>query len=473
MNIFTRIIEWIKGAFAKMIGTNDLKQKVGVDVAVSAKMLSALELWTRMYENNAEWLSEDIHSCGLPAAIASDIARLATIEMKVEVTGSPMADVIMGVMEKMLPRIRQQLESGIALGGVIWKPYIVGKKIAIDCVHADQFFPVSFDADGNITSCVFVDSRTVGNKFYTRFELHQLLEFEGASSVKITNAVFKSDSVNSVGTSAPFDSVDDWKKISQEETIKNVVAPLYGYCRYPMANNIDSNSPLGVSAYSRATDLIKQADYIWSNLLWEFESGKRALYVDESAFDRDSTTDKKVLRDKRLFRTLSGMNTAELGAEGFFQEWSPDFREAAIKAGLNDVFQRIEYSVGLAYGTVSDPQSVDKTATEIKMSRQRSYATVTDVQKALKSALDQLMYAISVWASLYGLAGAGTWSTVYDFDDSVITDKDLQFQQDSRMVTQSLMSPVEFRMRNFGEDETTARKMLAMIEPATPEPFGV
>ena len=58
----------------------------------------------------------------------------------------------------------------------------------------------------------------------------------------------------------------------------------------PLANNIDTSSPLGASIYSRAVDLIKQADQQWTDFLWEFESGKRALYTDPMAFEKDPTT---------------------------------------------------------------------------------------------------------------------------------------------------------------------------------------
>jgi len=88
-----------------------------------------------------------------------------------------------------------------------------------------------------------------------------------------------------------------------------------------------------------------------------------------------------------------------------------------------------------------------------------------DCQKALQNALDQLLYAMDTWATLNKLSPKGKYSVTYDWDDSVIVDKDAQFTNDLRLVTGRLMSDVEFRMRNFGEDEKTAIKMLAMIAP--------
>ncbi len=147
-----------------------------------------------------------------------------------------------------------------------------------------------------------------------------------------------------------------------------------------------------------------------------------------------------------------------------FQGWAPTLREESILSGLDAILKRVEYATGLAYGTLSDPNTVDKTATEIKISRQRTYATVVDAQKALENALVDLLYAMDVWATIGNLAPAGGYDVAFQFDDSVIVDKDTSFQQDLRLVGQGLMSKLEFRMRNFGESEEAARMALEQIE---------
>ena len=84
--------------------------------------------------------------------------------------------------------------------------------------------------------------------------------------------------------------------------------------------------------------------------------------------------------------------------------------------------KRIEFQCGLAYGTLSDPQNVDKTATEIMASKQRSYSTVKSIQHALQVALDDLLYAMNAYADLYQLAPAGSYTAVYNWDDSIVND---------------------------------------------------
>lgn len=438
-----------------MIPITGVKDALKVDVAISQDMATALQNWALMYSNHASWLSTDIRSLNLPAAIASEISRAVTIEMTAEISGSARANYLAEQLKPVLTRIRAATEYGSAKGGLMFKPYVKGGNLYIDYVQADQFYPVAFDANQNITACVFSDVRTSGGKWYTRLEYHQMID----GGCQIIQKAYKSDTQSILGNEVPLSSVADWAELEQEALISNIDAPLFAYFRYPSANNIDPTSPLGVSCFARAVDQIEQADKIYSNLVWEFESGKRAIYADTQAFDVGSDGKPK-LPDKRLYRALNGVGDIGQGGK-LFEAWSPEFREAAIKAGLNDVLRIIEFNCGLAYGTLSDPNVEANTATEIKMQKQRSFATITDTQKALESALNQLLYAMDVWATLYNLAPRGTYKAVFSWDDSIVADHDQQFLQDQQVVTMSAMPLYTFLMRNYGLSETDAKKWVA------------
>lgn len=460
--MFTKLFEWIKGVLSKMFKSNDIKNTLNVDVIISQPMASALQLWSAMYRNQSPWLNKDVKALGLPASISGEIARMATIEMSVNISGSPRADFLNAQMARLISKIRQYIEYGNAKGGLVFKPYVRDGIVAVDCIQADMFYPVAFDATGNMTAVIFADVRKQGNYWYTRLESHQYAG--GVCTIK--NMAYKSTTENALGNQCSLSEVADWAELQPEAGITGVTAPLYGYYRYPSANNIDTTSPLGVSCFSRAQDanggvqLIQQADEIYTSLVWEFESGKRALYVDELAFAQGADG-KPMLPDKRLYRTLK--MSGQIGkSEDMYKEWSPAFREASIKSGLDAVLKKIEFACGLAYGVISDPQAMALTATEVKASQQRTYATVTDTQKAVETALDQLLYAMDVYATLYNLAPRGSYNATFEFDDSVISDHDARFTQDGIMVDKGGMSLVEYRMRTYNEDEATAKAKILM-----------
>lgn len=457
-----RMLEWTRGVISKMFTSQNIKQAVGAEVLISQSMISAIQMWTQLYQGQPDWITTEVKSLGLPTLISGEIARMATIEMAMTVSGSPRAEFLNAQIQNVINKIRQFVEYGNAKGGLIFKPYVQNGQIAVDYVQADAFYPVSFDANGNITGVVFADTRAQGGKWYTRLEIHRLEN----SACLIRNLAYKSNNQSSLGYPCSLTEVASWAELPAEATVESVIAPLYGFYRYPSANHIDTTSPLGVSCFSRAQDasgniaLLRQADEIYSSLVWEFESGKRRLFVDALAFERDSEGKPK-LPDRDLYRTLRTSGSIGGGQE-MFEVFSPEFREASIKSGLDAVLKKIEFAVGFANGTISDPQAVALTATEIKSSQQRTYATITDVQKSISTALTQLVYAMDVYATIYNLAPRGTYQITYDFDDSIITDKEAQRELNREGVDIGAMSLVEWRMRVFGEDLETAKAKILM-----------
>lgn len=415
-----------------MIDAKNIKQALAIDVALSTPMVEAMTLWVNMYRNKSPWLGNNISSMNLAAAIASEIARTVTIEMDVELGESDRAKFLLEQFEPVMNQIRDAVEWGCAKGGLMFKPFIDGEEIKVDIVQADQFYPIHSDSSGNILAAVFVNYQRVGKWYYTRLEYHNVkgnLNVEDGQEKQtgyiVQNKAYRGEAPDSLGHEVPLEMVDEWKDLLPEATIENVEVPLFAYFKYPMANNINSLSPLGVSCYSRATDLIEQADKQWSSFLWEVKSGERAVFVDSLAFARDDEG-KPIIPNKRLYRTLeTGSMEGEL-----FKDWTPDIREEELLNALEATLKRIEFTCGLATGTLSNPQTIDKTATEIKTSKQRTAATITDTQKSLSKALDALFLAMEAWADLEGLGGSGEIEPVYRYDDLIIVDKDAQFQQD-------------------------------------------
>lgn len=446
-----------------MINSSNVKQSLHVDVAITPLMAEALQKWSLMYINQSPWIQGDIKPLNLSAAIAAEVARAVTIEMNVEVSGSARAEFLDEQMKYVLDNVRVYTEYAVAKGGLMFKPYIKGDTIRVDFVQADMFYPVSFDANGYMTACVFADQKTIGSSFYTRLEYHS---FE-SNGYRIVNTAFRSSIREILGSQVSLGSVPDWAELEPEAVILNIEKPLFAYFKMPFANNVDPTSPLGVSIYSRAVNLIEQADRQWSDFLWEFESGKRALYTDPMAFGKDAQG-KPILPDKRLYRLLDLQN--KIGDKGLFEDWTPTLREVNLLNGLDAILRRIEFNCGLSYGVLSNPEAIQLTATEIKSAKQRFYASITDTQKSLENALGNLLYAMDIWVTIGNLAPTGIYTATYQFDDSIVTDYDSQFMQDQMTVTMNAMPKWKFLVRNYGLSEEDAKKQIAEAQAESPTP---
>ena len=155
---------------------------------------------------------------------------------------------------------------------------------------------------------------------------------------------------------------------------------------------------------------------------------------------------------------------------------APTLRDQSLLNGLEKILIVIEDKCGLSRGTLSNHYTDARTAEEIKHTKQRSYSTVTDIQKALQKALEGLAEAINQLATLYELAPEGKYELSFKWDDSIVTDANTEREVDRQDVRDGFMAKWEYRKKWYGEDETTAKKaitaMAADEEPDDDELMG-
>lgn len=540
----------VREIIRNMVGLRaTIENTLHIAPAVSSLMAESIDEWTAMYEDKAEWIHEPttadptrVVSLGLPAFIASEKARMAVIELQSEITAPketvekenpkyqpPTSDAMgniitsgepMTIIEetpqspeeraqymneqyqnKLLPKIRTQLEFGIAKGSLIIKPYVVKSKqqivagmqdehqaeaedkydIEFDFIQADCFYPFAFDSNGKLSEVAFVQSKTDKDKVYTRLEYHKL----NGNTVTITNKAFENDAnavtINSgaaisLGREVPLNAVPEWSNLLPAATLKNVDRLPFGYFKMPDANTIDPHSPLGISGFARAKSLIKDADLQYSRLLWEYEGGQLAIDIDRDALmetkDGSGNTRSAMGQlQQRLYRTI------DLGESNTYQPYAPQLRDASLINGLNNILMRIEDVVALSRGTMAEVASEARTATELKILKQRSYSSNLEIQKALEVALKDVIYAMDVYCTIYNIVGdvvlkngkvdtskIGLYDVSFTWDDSILVDVDTELNKRMTLLQAGLTSKREVRMWYFGETERQAQTALDKIK---------
>ena len=435
------------------------EREFGVSPAVSLTMEQHIGLWYAMMANTPPWQNCDVKAVGLPAAICREVARPTLVEFTANITGSKRADYLNENFQTAKENFNRALELGLALGGVALKPYIYGDKMLVDVTGAAGFQPTKFDPSGRCIGGVFKDKPIkVNGTYYVRLESHEL----NGTTYTIKNKAYYSDSSGSVGVDAQLTTIPEWADIEPEVTIENVEGPLFAYFKPPIANTADSNSMCGMSIYGDAAtvELIKQADEQWERLRWEYKSSERKVLMDGTS----STAD---MFNKRLFEVGPFSPNGD-----FFQHIEPQIRDDAIYRGFQNTLRRVEFNIGLSYGDISDPQTIEKTATEIRSGKQRKYVLISSIQTALEHTFDTLIYAMDVYASLYSLAPAGDYEVAYDWGDSILDDqetKDKEFAKDLQLLSAGILNHYEVRMKYKHEDEETAKTALPKMQDMTDE----
>lgn len=441
-------ISFMKGLIRQLFSPDELKTVLGVKPVMTLESTEKLKLWSDMYAGNAPWLSDAVKSLRSEQGIVREFSNISVGEMTASVSDANLD----AALKAALRNFNVSFQSGLATGALVIKPM---PDLTVQFLPQTAFVPLSYDIRGRLINVVFPEVVQDGERWLTRLEWHRLDE----SGLTITNRAFVSYSKNRLGTETDLSVIDKWAALSPETRYPGMTRPIFGYYRNP----IDSPDNTGISIFDPAVDLIKIADTQFGRLEWEFESGERVIHADPAAFKSDEKDGKGKFTlpklNKRLYRAID--IEADKG-KSFFSEFSPEFREQSIIAGLEEFKRSIEFAVGLSYGDISNPQTVEKTATEILAAKKRKYNTVNAIQQNLRDCLDDLVYALAFW-SAKTMSG---YEFVCDFKDSILTDEETERQQDRQDVSMGVMRLEEYRAKWYGESVDEAAKNL-------PEPTEV
>lgn len=480
--MFSKFMAMIRQVIRKMLPLRTVEQVENIETPLSSEMINALDDWYRAYCNQAPWVNEDtVKSMNLPAMIASEIARQVTLEMQWNITGktperseddaeapeavdNPRSIYLRTEFEKLMAELRKKLEQGCAAGGMAIRPYpnTEDGHIYFGWTMDWSLYPVAFDENGNLKDVIFRDVYQDGDITYTRLERHTAK----GNSVDVTQRVFESKFKDKVGSEVPLSAVDQWANLAPKATLHDTEGQMFGWFKVAAANNVDVDSPMGISVFHKALKVIKQADMQYSRLLWEFEGSELAIDVDPLALRpqkpdaRSGYGEVKYEMPKLNDRLFRGLNLEE----DHYSVFSPNIRDTAILNGLNRLLMMIEDLSGLSRGTLSDAPLEARTATELRILRQRTYATIADNQAALERCLRDVVRAMDKYATLYKLAPEGEYELSFEWDDSILTDRTQEMSERLELMAHNVISDVEMRQWYTGETEPQAKAAIDKIK---------
>lgn len=443
--MFEKVITWIKGAINKMFKTSDIAKDFNIDISTSDEVMKLIELCANIYNCKAPWLNEEVKSLNVAKTICEKVAKAVTIEFKSQIEDEE----IDKTYQRFLKNLRTNVEYTLAKADMFFKPFYSNGKIKISCVQGDKFIPTKFDSTGELLGAIFIDQITKGDDVYTRLEYNELND----TTLTIKNIVYKGNKNSStLGSRTSLTFVPEWKGIQEETTIENVNRLLGGYFKIPIANQADNTNPRGVPIFANAIGILEEIDKQFSRTLWEYEGSELALDVDATAFRKDKNGNDTLPKGKeRLYRKI------DFGDEKTWNVFSPEIRDTALFNGLNEWLRQAESQCGLSFGVISKSTETEKTATEIKASKQDYYVTVSDIQNSLQNALEDLVYGIDVLMTLYKIPHKTNPNVSFDWDDSILVDSEKKQAQSLVERNAGLIDDIEYfvQTRDYSEEEAT------------------
>ena len=392
-------------------------------------------------------------------------------------------------------KMQELIEQGLALGGGVIKvwaeperkgnaaaagtssapdgaPSPEGKAFGIRLGYcmADQFVPLAWD-NARVTEGVFISRQAKKGWYYTRLEWHR---WNGETYV-ITNELYKADMQRGVnagenqdilGIRCPVTELAELFPGLEPETVVPVEESLFSYFRTPIANNIDDNSPLGVSIYANALETLHAIDICYDSFVTEFRLGRKKIIV-PARFLR-MVTDPQTGRQVRYFdptdETFVGV--ADDDGNSGVHDISVELRVEEHVSALNALLSILCLQLGFSANTFSfdEKQGGIKTATEVVSENSKTYKTVKTVQNQLVPMLEHVVKNIIDVAVLYGMEwegqsverlAAGGWEVKVTFDDGVTQDRQTNLNEGVMLVGAGLLSKFTFLTdRKYGQGLT-------------------
>lgn len=457
-------------------------------VAVGAKPGQTRQLFRL---NTAKAVSAELASLVWGEEAQFSVSTNGWVEQRNEDGVVTNPDPLKGFVEDVLRRnafgekLQELIEQGLALGGSAIKVWAEPERkgaaadaddgeparvIRLGYCMADQFVPLAWD-NARVTEGVFISRRARKGWYYTRLEWHR---WNGETYV-ITNELYKSEmqrgalagqNQDILGIRCPLAELQEMFPGLEPETVVPVEESLFSYFRTPIANNIDDNSPLGVSIYANALETLHAIDICYDSFVTEFRLGKKKIIV-PARFLR-AVVDPQTGRQVRYFdpNDETYVGVADDDGTAGVHDISVELRVEEHVAALNALLSILCLQIGFSANTFSfdEHQGGIKTATEVVSENSKTFKTVRTVQNQLRPMLEHIVRNIIDVAILYDMEweghsverlAAGGWECKVTFDDGVTQDRQTNLNEGVMLVGAGLLSKYKFLTdKKFGQGLT-------------------
>lgn len=461
-----------------MLFGSKAKEVFSVESVTSGVMDKILTECANIYKGKPYWLDseDDIKTINFSKTICSETARLTTLAISIKVDGSARAKWLQEKIDKEYFNIRQWVEYAGAFGTIVLKPDGNGIDLFIpgdNCIVTEQ-------SDGEITGIVFAyteENDAKKNSWFTRLEYHRFVE---GGLYAITNRCFEGNKAYGTDKAVSIDRTP-WSELMEDVTISTdnggIRGYLFGVLKMPHANNVDINSALSLPLFSEVIEELKDLDTAYSRNATEIVDSRRTVLLDSDALMPSGTKINNTaygLEQKRKEMQLPKYvkNVLGNGNESIYHEINPELKTEERLKGINALVSQIGFKVGFSSGYfVFNEKTGMVTATQVESDDRRTIEFIKDVRDQLECCMDDLIYAMNVFADLYDLAPVGTYEVAYDFGD-ITYNRDEDRQRWYSYVTQGKMRFWRYLVRFEGFTEEEAKLIEEEAKEKEPSLFG-
>lgn len=430
---------------------------------VSDDTFSHIDEWLEWYQGEVEKFHKynvfngiKITECtrlslGMAKKICEDWANLVLNE-KVAIKAGDFDSRLQEILKLNNFRVRanQLIELAFALGTGAFVEYLSGDTIVIDYVRADMIYPLSWD-NGDITECAFGSYRVQDGEDVIYLQIHRLGDPDAAENPEeyyLENRLVDADSGEDLELG------EDILPIVPTHSIR----PLFQIITPNIQNNIDLDSPMGISVYANSLSQLKGCDLVYDSYMNEFILGKKRILVPVSMAKIQMATDGVAAPvfdpNDTIYYAMPGDNKDDSLK---LTENNMEIRAADHELGIQRSLDLLSLKCGMGTGRYQFTGSGVKTATEVISDKSDLYQNLKKNELPMASAIIGMVEAVAF------LDGHGEVTVNVDFDDSIIEDSNTTIDRNLKLVQGGLRSKLTAIMEINKCSESEAKKELQRI----------
>ena len=441
-----------------------IKEVTGKDVIA---LTDLTDLWLQYYKgdvldfhhyeiyNGHNKIKCERQTLNMPKKICEDWANLLLNEKTDVVVGDDEQQVrLWELLNKVNFWVKgnQGVEKTFALGtGAFVETFDEQGNERLSFINGAKIYPITFDQD-KITECAFVNvnSRT------TIIQMH-LIDEDGNYAIRTMQYEKKQN--NTAG--------DIGDLISDEIFYTNSPLAWFQILKPNICNNVDINSPMGISIYANALDTLQGVDLAYDGFCEEMRLGQAKIFMNRKLTQYDENGQHLTFDvNEKGFYYLGEGDDVDKQPVTFY---NPPLRTDSYFNGINNALNLLSSKVGFGENHYRFDKGGVTTATQVISENSEMFRSLKKHEILLNEVIIGVCKAL-----MYIHNNFTDDSFKFDlnanievkFDDSIIEDKETMKMTDRQDVNMGVMSKVEYRMKWYNEDEETAKQKLAEIEEA-------
>ncbi|MEE0656451.1 MAG: phage portal protein [Blautia hansenii] len=430
---------------------------------VSDETYSHIDEWLEWYENDVKkfhhyiiWngvtkTEQERYRLGMAKTICEDWANLLLNE-KVTIKAGDYSKRLEEILawNKFRVNGNKLIELVFALGTAAFVEYKdAAGNIIIDYIRADMIYPLSWD-NGEITECAFGSTRVIDGKERIYLQIHRYGNPEEGENPTIYYLENK------------YLDAESGKEIETPETVMPIVEtgselPLFQILTPNICNNIELDSPLGVSVFANGISQLKGCDVVYDSYVNEYVMGRKRILVPISMakiqMQKDGVADPYFEPNDTVYYMMPGDNADNMK----LTEVDMTIRANEHELGIQRCIDLLSFKCGMGTERYRFESGGVKTATEVISDKSDLYQNRQKHCLLVNDVIVNLVRAISVLDK-----GTPVEATV-DFDDSIIEDGNAVIDKNIKLVTGGLRSKISAIMEINKCSEEEAKKELEKI----------